>query len=341
MIAKFNLVLLIIFILLALFLFLIIYFFVKPRSIEIVSLSSSTERSFPEREIIIFLVGDIMLDRGVKEMVKKYGQGDFKFPFSKVANVLREGDVVFGNLEGPISDKGRNIGSIYSFRFDPKSIEGLKFAGFNVLSLANNHIFDYAREALLDTLENLKKSGIDYVGGGRNKEEAENVLIKEIKTSLSTTRIGFLAYTNVGAKNWRASENRPGINFVSEDDLEKIKEDIKKAKQKVDILIVSLHAGDEYSPNPNKFQINFSKIAIDAGADLVVGHHPHVIQKLETYKDRYIFYSLGNFVFDQNFSEETLKGLIVKIVIQQKKIKEITPLEIKINRYFQPEIISI
>lgn len=113
---------------------------------------------------------------------------------------------------------------------------------------------------------------------------------------------------------------------------------IREAKNLADLVVVSMHYGEEYVLEPDNLQVSISRAAIDAGADLVVGHHPHVVQKTEKYKEGYIAYSLGNFVFDQEFSEETMNGLILKAVIKDKKIKEVILVEIKINQFFQPEI---
>ena len=332
-------------------------FLIRPKVIEItplpaqVSESSPSQTQLPENETMtIILVGDIMLDRGVEYMRKTEGKGDFRFPFLKIADELKEAKrgarlgreggggigVLFGNLEGPISDKGTKVGSIYSFRNDPKSIEGLTFAGFDVISLANNHVFDYGREALEDTLLRLKTAGIDYLGAGFNEKEAYSPIIKE----LNDTKIAFLVYTNLGPETWKAGEENSGIAWISENNLETIKRDIEKVKKESDILIVSLHSGEEYQKTPTQFQIEFSRAFIDAGADLVIGHHPHIIQPNEKYKDGWIFYSLGNFVFDQNFSEETMRGQILKILIENNKIKEVVPINIKINNFFQPEIIQ-
>lgn len=322
------------------------YFLIKP---EIIEVQIKPESSLPaqisegslakiqlteDKTVTIILVGDIMLNRGVEYMIKTKGNGDFRFPFLKIADYLKNADLVFGNLEGPISDKGTKVGSIYSFRAEPEVIEGLSFAGFDILSLANNHCFDYGREALEDTFRRLKEAEIDYSGGGFNREETYSPVIKEIKG----TKVGFLAYTNLGPESWKSAERNSGIAWINEEDIEKIKEDIKSAKQKVDILIISLHSGEEYTPEPTQFQVKFSQAAIDAGADLVVGHHPHVVQKSDEYEDRWIFYSLGNFVFDQSFSEETMKGQILKVSIKSGKMQEIIPIKIKLNNFFQPEI---
>ncbi len=307
------------------------------------SISYSSEIILPEKKTIsVVLVGDIMLNRGVEYMMKTEGNGDFRFPFSKIAKDLKKADILFGNLEGPISDKGIKVGSIYSFRAEPKVIEGLTFAGFDVISLANNHAFDYGREALEDTFLRLKTAGVDYVGAGFNEGEAYSPIIKEVNGSTGSpqAKIGFLAYTNLGPESWKAGEKNSGIAWISEKEINKIKEDIKNTKEKADILIVSLHSGEEYSAQPTQFQIEFSKMAIDAGSDIVVGHHPHVVQPNEKYGNGYIFYSFGNFVFDQSFSEETMRGEILEILIKDGKINELIPKKIKLNNYFQPVIES-
>jgi poly-gamma-glutamate capsule biosynthesis protein CapA/YwtB (metallophosphatase superfamily)/murein DD-endopeptidase MepM/ murein hydrolase activator NlpD len=307
----------------------------KPSVVEISPSPDETSSLYEkERTVKVFLLGDIMLDRGIEYMVEKYGENDFKFPFLKIADYLKTADIVFGNLEGPISDKGTKVGSIYSFRADPEVIRGLIYAGFNFLSLANNHAFDYGREALEDTFLRLKNNGINYVGAGFTEEEAFSLKIKEVEN----TKIGFLAFSDLGPESWRAKEENSGIAWISENDIEKIKKEMETAGEKVDVLIVSLHSGEEYYSEPTPFQINFSRAAIEAGADLVIGHHPHVVQKNEKYQTGYIFYSLGNFVFDQDFSEETMEGQIVEVLIKDGEIKEVNPGEIKINNFFQPEI---
>lgn len=287
----------------------------------------------PPKIITLFFVGDIMLNRGVERSVNKYGKKDWKFPFLKIAKDLKKADILFGNLEGPISDKGRKVGSIYSFRADPKAIEALKYASFDILSVANNHIFDYGREAMEDTFLRLKEAEIDYVGGGFNAKEAHSPVIKEIRG----VKIAFLAYTNLGSKYWTANQERSGITELTKEKLEK---NVKKAKDIADLVIVSFHFGDEYQTKSSSTQKFWAHLAIDSGADLVIGHHPHVVQEIENYKGKYIAYSLGNFIFDQSFSKETMQGLLLKVLIENNKIKKVVPIEIEINEFFQPEIIS-
>lgn len=285
-----------------------------------------------DSRITIFAVGDIMLDRGVEYMIREKGKGDFKFPFLKIAEDLKEADILFGNLEGPISSQGQKVGSIYSFRMDPRVAEGLKYAGFDVLSLANNHTLDYQRIALEDTMKILKESGIDYVGAGFDRGEAFSVKFREIKG----VKIGFLAYTDLGSSSWQAGEDISGMSWIGRQDIEEIEEDVREAKKKVDILIVSLHSGWEYATEPTFFQKEFSQSCIGAGADLVLGHHSHVIQRIEEYGDGWIVYSLGNFIFDQGFSEETMEGLLLEVELVNGKIEGVNPRRIKLSEYFQP-----
>jgi len=294
------------------------------------------QESSNDSEINLFFVGDIMLGRGVEYMINKEGRGDFKFPFLKIANKPKESDILFANLEGPISDKGVRVGSIYSFRFKPEAVDGLIYGGLDILSLANNHMFDYQNVALENTMKILKENNIDYIGAGFNKEEAFSLKIKEIKN----TKIGFLAYTNLGPENWKAGERNSGIAWIGENDIGEVIGYIEKAKEKIDVLIISLHAGEEYKKNPTPFQASFAESCIENGADLVIGHHSHVVQRIEKYKDGWIAYSLGNFVFDQGFSEETMKSIILKVIIKDKKIKEIFSEDIEINKYFQPELVT-
>ncbi|MEK9134986.1 MAG: CapA family protein [Patescibacteria group bacterium] len=315
-------------------------FLIKPAVIDILPSQAQISASIPATipiptSLSIILTGDIMLNRRVDLMMK--AKNDYTFPFQKIAEELKKADIIFGNLESPISDKGKKTGSIYSFRADPNAIEGLTFAGFDVLSLANDHVFDYGKIALEDTFLRLKTAGINYVGAGFNEREAFSPIIKEI----DGTKIGFLAHTDLGSVFWTATKYSSGLALINLEYFENILQDIKKAKLQVDVLIISLHSGEEYIKEPGQPQIDFAKAAIDAGADIIVGHHPHVVQRNESYHGGYIFYSLGNFIFDQNLSAETTQGQIVKVLIEDKKIKQVIPIDIKINQFFQPEIAEL
>lgn len=291
----------------------------------------SKQASPVSKKITLGFVGDIMLDRGIKASVERYGSGNYIFPFKKIKDYLNEFDILFGNLEGPISEEGKNQGSIYSFRMEPRSAKSLKEAGFDILSVANNHMGDWGRVAMEDTFRNLKDAEIIYSGGGNNKEEAY-----QVQTILKDgTKIAYLSFSEFGKGYLEASDSFAGIAIIYD---EKLKAGIEKAKAENDIVIVSFHFGEEYKKEPNAYQKTFARKAVDYGADLVVGHHVHVIEPIEKYKEKYIAYSLGNFVFDQHFSKETMEGLLLKATVEDKNITDVSSEKILINKYYQPEL---
>ncbi|MEW5908135.1 MAG: CapA family protein [Patescibacteria group bacterium] len=280
--------------------------------------------------ISLLFVGDMMLDRDVFRSVKNNANNDFSFLFKK-ANFLRNADFTFGNLEGPVSDIGEELGNFYSFRMHPISLLALKEAGFDILSIANNHIGDWGRDAFNDTIARLKKEGIEPVGGGIKREDIINPLILQKEES----KIGFLGFSDVGPNWLKISENNGGILIADES----MPEIIKEASEQVDALITSFHFGDEYQVKHNQRQEELAHLAIDNGAKIIIGHHPHVIQEIEFYKEGLIAYSLGNFIFDQNFSEETREGLVLEIILSGNgKIKSVNKNIIKINDLYQPEL---
>ncbi len=290
-------------------------------------------------ESTLLFVGDIMLStsRGVGKEIKEHK--DVRYPFLKIANKLRSADLTFGNLEGPISSRGKDKKNLYSFRSNPKVIEGLKYAGFDVLSIANNHIYDWGKDAFLDTLSILKSNGINPIGGGVSYKKANEPLIEDI----NGVKIAFLAYSLVGydKNSFNAQGDTPGKSSFDLYNTEKIIKTIKR-EGLADIVVVSFHWGNEYKTRSNLEQQNIAHSLVNSGADMIVGHHPHVVEELERYKNGWISYSLGNFIFDQSFSKDTMQGLMLKVKIDNKtkKILSVSPIGIKISKTFQPEILQ-
>lgn len=280
-----------------------------------------------QAETKIYFVGDIMLDRGVLSSVNKNFNGNFSELFKNVTE-LKNADILFGNLEGPVSDVGNNVGSKYSFRMNPSVLTTLKDVGFNILSFANNHVGDWNVSAFNDTLKRLGENNILATGAGINKDYAAIPVIIE-KNGI---RFGFLGFSDVGPNWMEAKENKPGILLASDPNFSSI---IKTAKENTDVLIVSIHFGEEYEEIHNKKQENLAHLAIDAGADMIIGHHPHVIQDIEYYKEKPIFYSLGNFIFDQYFSKETMRGMVVMATFDGKELKNIESLISLQNKKYQ------
>lgn len=286
----------------------------------------------PKGPARLLFTGDIMLSRSVG--AKMAAKGDYGYPARKVEDFFRNADIVAVNLEGPMSDEGVRSGSEYSFRADPRAVETLKLLNASVVSLANNHMWDYGRAAMMDTIEILSENNIVSAGAGGNARVANAPAIRETKGM----KFHFFAYTNLYPKSLEAGENSPGVSsFVPEKAYGEIQA-IKSADPK-NIVIVLFHWGEEYEPHPNAFQRDTAHALVDAGADMVIGHHPHVAQDAEEYKGKHIFYSLGNFIFDQYFSEETMRGLVVEAFAENGRITDVKLWQSSLNPEYGVESI--
>ena len=299
---------------------------------DLLNFSTQKKKLLQAREeVSLIAVGDISYSRGVEKTIKK--QKNINYPFLKIGDFLRSSDLVFGNLETPIT-AGREISDREMiFRSNPGTEQALKNAGFSILSLANNHTPNFGESGLKDTFNYLKKADLDYIGAGENEIEANRPIYREKKG----IKFAFLAYNDLDVvpASYEASDQRAGTAFMNN---EKMIKAVKAAKEKVDFVIVSMHAGIEYTGKPNSSQTNFAHAAIDAGADLVIGHHPHVVQTMEEYKGKYIFYSLGNFVFDQAWSLDTKEGLAIKVYFTKSGISKISLLPITMKNFAQPSL---
>lgn len=270
--------------------------------------------------LVLAAAGDAMLDRGVASSLARMGEG---WAFSGSANDLSSADIAFLNLETSVSARGARLaGKGIWFRTSPERLGLLADAGIDVVSVANNHIMDYGEEALLDTLSHLDEHGISYVGAGPGLKEARMGRILEV----NGLKVGFLAYSDFHdifwsvfeRKTFGAGEGKPGIAPALPYYME---EDIKRLKRTADFVIVSVHWGVEYSPMPDGAQIARAHAAIDAGADVVLGHHPHVLQPFEAYEGGLVFYSLGNFVFDQR-KPRTVESMVAMICLAKGRRPE-------------------
>lgn len=290
------------------------------------------EKQSETKPVSIIFVGDVMLSRNVDAKIKKYK--DYNYPYKNVKDYLQTGDIVFGNLETALTPGKAIQTNQMTFRADPENALALKENGFDILSLANNHTPNFGEKGLKDTINSLEKADIKYVGAGNDS------LAKAPATStINGLKFAFLAYNSpdVVPSTYQAGATRYGTNFI---DITKMQEAVKKSKTDSDFVIVSMHAGVEYKNTPNQYQTTFARKAIDAGADLVVGHHPHVIQTVEKYKNKYIIYSLGNFIFDQMWSQNTKEGVMAKITFDKSGIINTEFKPIIIYDYSQPKIVD-
>lgn len=251
---------------------------------------------------------------------------DWKYPFLKTADLTSSTDITFGNLEAPIVENCPTTGTGMIFCARPESIEGIKFAGFDILSIANNHILNYGQKGLESTKNILSEGRISF-------SDPNNITMPVLSKAL---------YHPVQGKVEGKQFNNISFGFLSFDlvtypktpVIEKVKENISKT----DVLIVSLHWGAEYQKEPEKWQKDLAHQIIDSGVKVIIGHHPHVTQPMETYHNGLIFYSLGNFVFDQPWSEETKKGGIAKIIFEGINIKSSELIPIYIQDFCQPVV---
>jgi poly-gamma-glutamate capsule biosynthesis protein CapA/YwtB (metallophosphatase superfamily) len=258
-------------------------------------------------EVVLDAAGDIMLGREVGAFIAARGA---RTVFEPVTALLEGSDIRFANLELPLTERGTATVKDYVFRAPPAAVDGLTSAGFNVVTLANNHILDYGPDGLLDTIAALDRAGIAHVGAGRTTDEAHAPAI----VAVNNLSVAFLGYVNTPddsrtgwvAASMRADATRPGVAWGTPD---AIRRDVAAARSKADLVLVAVHAGWEYTNAVNAVQRELARAAVDAGAAAVLGAHPHVLQGIEIYRGVPIAYSLGNFVFDLDDDDRRVPGL--------------------------------
>lgn len=279
-------------------------------------------------------VGDIMLGGTARPELRRYG---YDYPFEHVATLLQDADIAFGNLEGPLTDAGAPEGDKqYVFRSPPaKVVPALKRAGFDVLSLANNHSLDYGPHGLADTEAALRAHGIAAIGAGVDARAARAPAVVEARGK----KLGFLAYSLTLPENFFATDNRPGTAFGHED---QVRADVAALKSRVDFVLVSFHWGQEGKTELRDYQVRVGHAAIEAGAHAVIGHHPHILQGVERYRDGVILYSLGNFVFG-SYSRSAIRSVVAQLLFDDRGLREVRLVPINVNNIafnFQPKLLS-
>lgn len=251
----------------------------------------------------LLFAGDVMFSRGVRRQILL--SGDSALPFRKIAPLLAGADLTFINLESPFSDLGPYHEDGLIFHAPPAAIAGLQLAHVAAVSTANNHSRDCGTHGVEFTVAWLCSHGIAPVGSSASADETHRGVVLE----RNGIRFGFLGYTyDQQNGNWRDIDPRIALA-----DPPVVSQDVTNLRKRCDVVIVSMHNGLEYMTKPTKAQIEFAHTAINAGAALVIGHHPHVIQPKEIYRSGVIFYSLGNFIFDQFQREATQHGEIAEV----------------------------
>ncbi len=272
-----------------------------------------------QEPVVMFAVGDIMLGRSVNTKIQK--ENVFTFPFQKINNFFQGSDIVLVNLESPFGENCSQTDTGMVFCADKKSVLGLKSTHVTHANLANNHISNQGIMGIDYTKNILLQNQITPVG----LSTSSGIVVSQIKN----TKVAFLGVNDI-------PPYPKEINNLSKELLLK---QLEIATKSSDIVIVSFHWGNEYQLRSKKQQ-EFAHLAVDNGADLIIGHHPHWVQEIENYKSVPIFYSLGNFVFDQIWSQKTREGLVAKIVFENNKVSTYSSIPIFINKDYQPELVK-
>ena len=251
----------------------------------------------------VALLGDFLPAGSADPVIRDKG---YAYLFGGVRDVLGASDVVFLNLETPLSLQGEPVADKkYTFRAEPAAAKAMAEEGINIVSLANNHIMDFGPDALWDTMENLQNADISHSGAGMNLDMA---LIPGIKHLPDDHIVAVVAFSNTLPRSYWARSDRPGTHFGSPKAVKHWVKNVAVAEA-VTTVIASFHWGAELMTEPKEYQVNLARLAIDSGASLVVGHHPHVPQPIEIYRGVPILYSLGNFSFG-SYSRNATVGLM-------------------------------
>lgn len=281
--------------------------------------------------ITLDFVGDILLAGRCGHQMLQYGTA---YPLEKVAPILKQADLACGNLEcaltGNVITRNVRVGNRKCFVFKtlPRFSQALVDGGIDIVTLANNHSLNGGKSGLADTMNTLDKVGVKWFGAGRKTPEHRYPRIIEVKSR----KIGFLGYTDIGGSP--ATTNQPGVAILKNQE-NLVCQEISCLRRKVDIVIVVLHWGIEGTTSTSARQKTLARKFIDAGADLVIGHHPHRLQPIEQYHGKTIAYSLGNFVFDNPSAGSCRTGILeIKIDSSGKQTYRLIPCTIHIPRPF-------
>lgn len=268
-------------------------------------------------EVTINFVGDVLLAHGIGDLISKEGP---MAPWWGVKDLLLSADITVGNLECAVGTTGEPLkGKEYTFRARPEALQGLVECGFDIVSLANNHTLDYGVDCMLETLKHLDDYGILHVGAGKDAASAWQGQVIEAKG----IKVGFLATTMLYWKDWwRADEGRPGLAADNSGWNRAIVSEVRAMKSRADIVVVLVHWGNEHTLEPEDWVLKFRQALLDAGADIIIGTHPHVLRGFSYDGRRFTAFSLGNFVFITNPKVPLCQtGGILRLTVTRKGVK--------------------
>ncbi len=283
----------------------------------------------PSSGAVLAFLGDVVPGRSMELQIERYGAG---YPWAGIGHLLRDADLAMANLECVLSTRGTALEKLYVIRAHPDAVETLVEAGFDLVSLANNHTLDFGNGALDDTLSALRQANIAVVGAGRTLADARRAALFD----LNGVRVAVLAYAG---GYWQGSADMPESDLVAWSDPESVAQDVRAARGQADVVVVVLHAGKEYSRTPSTTQVTVAHAAIDAGAVLVVGHHPHVTQAVERYRGALIVYSLGNALFDIPL-QSAMRGDLLRVLVTHEGLVQAELWPFWIDGEIQPRLLD-
>jgi len=280
--------------------------------------------------IEISYAGDAMMDWSVKQTMEQKG---VNYPFKEITPAIKKADFSIVNIETAITTKGTPYPKQFNFRSNPSSIKGLKQAGFDLVSLANNHSMDYGTEGLVDTMDYLKQQNLPYIGAGADDKEAYQAFHKKINGKI----ISFLAFSRVLPDGvWFSGPNKIGIANAYEEN--KVIKTIEREQKVADYVFIYIHWGIEKNNQPEEYQRVLAKKMINAGADAIIGSHPHVLQGFEYYKGKPIAYSIGNFLFPNYITGKATETGLLTICIKNNHLSmKFQPYEISQNQIIKKD----
>ncbi|EKD99801.1 MAG: hypothetical protein ACD_22C00172G0011 [uncultured bacterium] len=268
-------------------------------------------------QVVLIATGDVIPARSVNAQAIR--NNDFNWAFKYVNDLLSSADITLINLESPLIANCPVTDEGMIFCGDERNILGLTKSGVDIANLTNNHLGNYGEQGITATKKLLSLNNIMYSGTGG-----------AVYKTVNGTTFAFLGYNDIGY-------TPAGLSTANED---LIKDEVSAADKLSDVVIVSFHWGNEYTSEPNQRQKDLAHLAIDNGADLIIGNHPHWVQSGETYKDKYIKYAHGNFIFDQMWSEETKKGVIGKYTFEEENLKIVEYIPVYIQDYGQVKVVE-
>lgn len=300
----------------------------EAENTETTEVSTETE-TVTDKDTVLVFAGDILLGDRTLPLYQSSGIDGILSP--DLLNLMQNADICMVNEEFPFSTRGEQApDKQFTFRTDPIYVSAFTDMGIDIVTLANNHVLDYGTEALLDTFDTLDSAGIPYVGAGENAERAK----KPHYIEANGLTFGFLAASRVWpVASWEATDTNPGC-FGTYDPA-KLIEAIKEARDDCDFLTVYVHWGIERQNYPEDYQVNMAQMYIDAGADLVIGSHPHCLQGIEYFNGKPVFYSLGNYIFGQT----TDKTAAIKVTVDKDcvPVYEVVPATAQNSKTYMTE----